>query len=786
MLSVDRATADAGSVDGEAHGDPEWWERWAARKRSWLAARPGVVRLQRLSMWTALMVVIVAFALSPGLRLVFRSYLPCWVLLVAWFLVVRTKTLTWSAAAKTFALGVPLAVLIALASRALAAAVGLDVDDHGSSIAIAGALEELLKLSPLALLCVVAPGRVRRFAVVDWLLLGLASGLAFQAFEDGLRRISHANRSGLAMLFTPADPWSEVTSGYPQYGWSLLAGWSDNGIGFYAGHHVFTGLVAVGIGLAVIAGRNARGPARAVRWLLPLGLWCVVAVAHAAYNATAYVGDALPAGETVFPSLLRWLWVFTAHGRLIGPLLLALAVVALLVDATRLRGGEPDAGPHPGGEWPAWSDRWARRLADRLATPANAHATVRLGSLIGRRAAMGAAFLAGVVGRDLHALVCSLGGGTDVDGRPRRVGRLAAVVGLSRGHRERASAAGVRGSRRSFRTAACFSWSAALVAGTAIAATLAEHLGMSVMVEGFWLAGLLDRLADWWSSLGPGGQLALSAGLAALVVLSGGSFALAMGLAGGATWAAEHGHGLADFTRDPAAASRSFLANLTPQQAVGYGLELLLQRLVPAGVGAGAGRVTRRTLDELLDDPAAYLRRRQGLLRDDRGSFRLGPDRWEDPVRRREWRARWEDRPTRPSRDPSIDNKPKGRREPIRSQDAPAVRRGKIRENESAQTLSEHGFRVEQRPDVPGPKNPDYLIEGEVFDNYAPSSGEARNVWMNVRKKVYKGQTERVVLNLDDSPLTVEDITAHFDAEKIPNLEEVIIVKDGEVFPFFP
>lgn len=42
------------------------------------------------------------------------------------------------------------------------------------------------------------------------------------------------------------------------------------------------------------------------------------------------------------------------------------------------------------------------------------------------------------------------------------------------------------------------------------------------------------------------------------------------------------------------------------------------------------------------------------------------------------------------------------------------------RENESAKILSKSGFNVEQNPTVFGDKKPDYRINGEIFDNYAP------------------------------------------------------------------
>jgi len=80
-----------------------------------------------------------------------------------------------------------------------------------------------------------------------------------------------------------------------------------------------------------------------------------------------------------------------------------------------------------------------------------------------------------------------------------------------------------------------------------------------------------------------------------------------------------------------------------------------------------------------------------------------------------------------------------------------------MRENDSAVLLARAGYRVEQKPVVPGRKEPDYRIEGRIFDNYAPSTSRARNIrrierveiWDLIRKdKVVAEQASRIILNL--------------------------------------
>jgi len=144
-------------------------------------------------------------------------------------------------------------------------------------------------------------------------------------------------------------------------------------------------------------------------------------------------------------------------------------------------------------------------------------------------------------------------------------------------------------------------------------------------------------------------------------------------------------------------------------------------------------------------------------------------------------------RHTLPSREPDPGATPRGsptRRSP--KDQAPSSVRGYGRENESAQTLARNGYDVEQNPAVDGLKRPDYRIEGEIFDNYAPSSPRPRNIWKEVVGKVEEEQTKRVVLNLDDSPVDLDALRAQFAAWPVEGLEEILVVRGEQVIPFYP
>jgi hypothetical protein len=124
-------------------------------------------------------------------------------------------------------------------------------------------------------------------------------------------------------------------------------------------------------------------------------------------------------------------------------------------------------------------------------------------------------------------------------------------------------------------------------------------------------------------------------------------------------------------------------------------------------------------------------------------------------------------------------------------------KRGIMRENQSAKTLADRGYKVEQNPKLsaeqmqnlglkPG-KDPDFLVEGKVFDNLAPLGDTAKKVAASIKGKVDAGQTRRIVLNLGDTPVTPGDIQRYLKANPIPNLQEIIAIdKNGGIHRSFP
>ncbi len=625
-LSGSPTTLTVALDQGELLARPEWWERLAARRAAWwqrhqrLAQRLAVLRT--IALWVALAGLLVVFVLYPEFRTGLRVWLWLYVLLVAWFVVARTKTVSWRLLAGMFGVAVWWSVIIAVISVWLSSGAG-GVRGDGPGTVIAGMTEESLKLVPLVVLALAAPGRVRRFAVVDWLLLGLACGLGFQAFEELARRTSAAVvRPGLLDVL---DRLLGSASGSeaPQYGWTLLAGGWNTSLAGYAGHHVLTALVTVTVGLGVAAWRRGarlaaqhRGAGRGWRVVAVVGslaTWWLVVADHAGFNATVRTSSRGWAQAGDMPRLLRVTWDLTGHGFGRGGLLLALLLVALLVDARHLRRGEspswtsdetPDEAAPTIIERPTLvADRWASRLTIwQEHNPSAPPAPTGLG-VVARWATAAVAAACALTAYTIRDLLVLFGAHARQPEESRLVAIARGRLTMGELHEQRAIAIAaaapldITRRRRLYRVVALGGLGGLLAAGLLLAPALASQIGPTLTATPFgWLAGALDALGTWWDGLGLGGQVAVGLGLAALIALSGGSLGLAFGASGAATYLLDHSHGLAAFSRDPATATRRYLATATPQGAVVDLGEFALTFAPGNLAGAAGGRFTRQTV----------------------------------------------------------------------------------------------------------------------------------------------------------------------------------------------
>ena len=94
--------------------------------------------------------------------------------------------------------------------------------------------------------------------------------------------------------------------------------------------------------------------------------------------------------------------------------------------------------------------------------------------------------------------------------------------------------------------------------------------------------------------------------------------------------------------------------------------------------------------------------------------------------------------PTNTDKTGDLGAKPTGERTVAKHAADSETKRGLGRENESADLLADAGYNVHQNPKVTGDKNPDYLIEGRIFDNYAPISGLQEIILIDKNKNIIR------------------------------------------------
>lgn len=140
---------------------------------------------------------------------------------------------------------------------------------------------------------------------------------------------------------------------------------------------------------------------------------------------------------------------------------------------------------------------------------------------------------------------------------------------------------------------------------------------------------------------------------------------------------------------------------------------------------------------------------------------------------------------TEPSGELSGSAKPRGK--PTEIKGSPENQRSLKRENESAKTLAENGYDVLQNPPRnEAGKDPDYKIEGKYFDCYAPARDDPGRIRDDISRKVKKGQADHIVLNLDDSGMSTDDLKSVLERRPVSGLQEIKIVKDGKVVDYYP
>jgi hypothetical protein len=354
--------------------------------RRWRAVT-AALRVGRAAVgWAAVAVIVTTLLSAPRSSHVLPALGGAMVLLAQVFVLARTHTLGWPAYLRMTAAGAVCAVALAAAEWRIAGPRVL----HGPAalLALAG---ELAALVPVAIFWAFGRHRFTRLAVVDYLMLGVASGTGF-ALAEGVA----------TALAAPGAGWHVA---------ALFPGWSDAAGVRFPGYAVTTGTVTAAFGLAVAARTVRTDRPRPRRrwwhwlvWLLPVAFLGLAVLDHYHYDSAA-------AGLRVPPWVSR-LHAAAGDGHAGRWLLLALAVIAVAADFHAIRDTADTVPPLPGVSPWAGLARAARGriVATRLRKPGAS----RAGRLARRRAVTwaGAAEDLAAVGHELAFLLVAI--------RPRR------------------------------------------------------------------------------------------------------------------------------------------------------------------------------------------------------------------------------------------------------------------------------------------------------------------------------------------------------------------------------
>ena len=555
--STDRSAASSLNLDG-APVRLEWWERLGGFLLQFRAFRV-LTRVRMVLTWVSLLIVAVTLAVSPLARTVLGAWIGCFWIVAVCFWLARGKTVSWGMTSSVFALSMPWAGAVGWLSFQVAAAARVPVDHAASQVVIASVVEELAKLAPICLVTVIAPGRVRRLLIQDWLVLGVACGAGFMAVEEVARRLTYVlgKTPGLQLskAVCPEDPEGiiECIHAHTFSLWPFADAFP--GPVTYAGHAIVTGLVAVSIGLARHLWWRARHhhPAfgvalRCMALGLPLGVLWVAIVDHMATNSTTastnwFTGERVvkawgaTKGEAPWP-IVGTTSSMAGSGQGRGWLLLVMLVVALLLDARvmRLGGyarvlGGPGGGPGaPQGPTGGVAGRWGADVVEATAAArAKAH-RLRLGLAQAATTRRPRLFLQAWAE---HRIARDLAARRALDAGPHRwaTSALAAAAALA----------------------------GAWIINTVVPPAVTELNQRLNGLPTFWFAGILDTLAAVWESMSPTEKAALVLiGLAA-VLLSGGTLGMAVNVGLGIATALDAARPAAQFVRDPWGATGHYL-----------------------------------------------------------------------------------------------------------------------------------------------------------------------------------------------------------------------------------
>lgn len=292
------------------------WDRFEEACHAILGRFPWIRNVYAVFAWFSLVVFLLSLLFLKDARTVLVQYLWSLYVLLQFWLIGRSKTITWRTYTAFFlAGGWVIAPLVRWIVSTLNWVFGLTPSDVGSVAVLTPIVEEIFKLLPLMVFLWISR-RASALSLSDFVLIGAATGAGFQWIEETVRRLTDSGVFGYGKtIFGTFIHW-DLRALFPGTFFDPL-----NPKFMTPGHAVETALVALGIGIALRLRRKLIRKARHYAHLVPALFLFLAILDHAAWN-----------GQDDFPRWVLNLHAFFGAGFQAIPFLLVLWIVAIVYD----------------------------------------------------------------------------------------------------------------------------------------------------------------------------------------------------------------------------------------------------------------------------------------------------------------------------------------------------------------------------------------------------------------------------------------------------------------------
>ncbi|WP_419156723.1 PrsW family glutamic-type intramembrane protease [Rossellomorea sp. BNER] len=283
----------------------------------WIQKHPFILRIFTIFSWISLCSFILSLVFMENSRKMFVQFLWSLYVILQFWLLCRSKTLTWKKYTYFFLAGawliVPLNSFIVRFITAFFGGMELDVWSQAFLTPIA---EEVLKLIPLGVYLFLSR-RASTLSLNDYALIGAATGAGFQFLEETTRRLVSGGifDYGVTLFGGKVLHWDLFT---------LFPGYFEEGFlpdKMTAGHPLLTAIVTLGIGLAI----RFKSEFKQSTYIFPIFLLVWVIFDHAIWNASYRA-----------PSLLTGIHDLLGSGYASKPVFLIMLGAALFIDYREL------------------------------------------------------------------------------------------------------------------------------------------------------------------------------------------------------------------------------------------------------------------------------------------------------------------------------------------------------------------------------------------------------------------------------------------------------------------